>query len=112
MMTQQTAQLFFKHVWKHYGLSTTIIADRDGSFFNTFWQNLWQQLNTRLSLSTTFHLQIDRHMEVVNHLVVQLLRMYNHKNHRTWDESSPYIDHGEIFHLIYVMDFNPQCPFT
>ena len=27
--TQQTAQFFFEHVWKHYVLLTTIISDRD-----------------------------------------------------------------------------------
>ena len=26
--TQQTAQLFFEHVWKHYGLPTNIISNR------------------------------------------------------------------------------------
>ena len=30
-------------------------------------------------------------MEVVNLLVVQLLHMYNHKHHRKWDDSLPYI---------------------
>ena len=27
--TQNTNHLFFEHVWKNYGLSTTIIFDRD-----------------------------------------------------------------------------------
>ena len=37
--TQQTAHLFFEHVWKHYGLSTTIISDKDVRFFNTYLEN-------------------------------------------------------------------------
>lgn len=30
--TQQSAQLFFEHVWKHYCIPTTIITDRDSRF--------------------------------------------------------------------------------
>ena len=55
--TQQTPHPFFEHVWKHYGLPTTIISDIDARFVSTFWQPLWQQLDTRLSLSTAFHPQ-------------------------------------------------------
>ena len=33
-------------------------------------------------------------MEIINHLVVQLFRMYNHKHRRTWDENLPYIQHN------------------
>ena len=92
--TQQTAQLFFEHVWKHYGLPMTIISDRDARFFSTFWKNIQKQLDTRLYLSTTFHTQKDKQMEVVNRLVVQLLCMYNQKHHRTWDDNLPYIQHS------------------
>ena len=89
--TQQTAQLFFEHVWKHYGLSKAIISDRYCIIFSIFWKTLWKQLNMRLSLLTAFHPQTDKHTEVVNCLVVQLLRMYNHKHRWTWDDNLPYI---------------------
>ena len=29
MLAQLTAQVFFEHVWEHYGLPTTIISNRD-----------------------------------------------------------------------------------
>ena len=63
---QQNAQLFFEHVWKHYDLLATIISNRDDIFVNIFWKNMWKQLDTRLSLSTTFRPQTDGQMEVVN----------------------------------------------
>ena len=94
MTEQQTAHLFFENVWKQYGLLTTIISERDAIFVSTFWQTLRQQLDTRLSLSTAFHLQADGQIEVVNRLVIQLLRMYNHKHRRTWDDNLPYIQHS------------------
>ena len=94
MPTQQTAELLFECVWKHYGLSTTIIFDRDAKFVIIFWKTLWQQLDTRLSLSKNFHPQIDGQTEFVNRLVVQLLYTYNHKHRQTWDEIITYIQHN------------------
>ena len=119
MATQQIAQLFFEHVWKHYGLTTTIISDRNAIFVSTFWKTPQQHLDTRLSLSTTFHPQTERQMEVVNHLLVQLLCMYNHTHHRPWDDSLPYIHHSynhaqqssigkSPFEICY--EFQPSAP--
>ena len=48
----------------------------------------------RLSLSTSFHRQTDGQMEFVNFLVIQFIRMYNHKNFQTWDDNLPYIHHS------------------
>ena len=80
--------------WKHYGLPMTIIFYRDAIFVSTFWKTLWKQFDTRLSLSKAFHSQAEGQIEVVNRLVVQLLRMYNHKNCQTWDDVLPYIQHN------------------
>ena len=68
--TQHTAHLFFEHVWKHYGLSKSINFDRDAIFVSIFWKIIWKQIDTSLSLLTTFHPQTDGQMEVVNRLVV------------------------------------------
>ena len=38
--SQQTAQLFFEHVWKHYGLPMMMIFDRDAIFVSIFWKTL------------------------------------------------------------------------
>ena len=92
--TQKYVQLLFEHVWKYYGLPTTIISNKDSIFVSTFWKTLWQQLDTQLSKSIMFHPQADRQMEVVNCMVVQLLCMYNHKHRRTWDDNLPYIQHS------------------
>ena len=40
MTEQQAAQLFFEHVWKHYGLPMPIISERDAIFVSTFWKTL------------------------------------------------------------------------
>jgi hypothetical protein len=42
----------------------------------------------------TFHPQTDGQTEVVNRMIVHILRMYNSKHPRTWDESLPYVQHS------------------
>ena len=55
--TEQTARLFFEHVWVHFGLPTSIVSDRDTRFVGKFWSSLWELMDTQLKKSTTFHPQ-------------------------------------------------------
>ena len=51
-------------------------------------------LDTKLTKSTTFHPQTDGQTKIVNRMIVHILRMYNSKHPRTWDESLPYVQHS------------------
>ena len=85
------AKLFFENVWKHFGLPTSIISDRDSQFLGHFWDSLWGMMDTRLKKSTAFHPQTDGQTEVVNRTMVHMLRGYSSKHPKTWDESLPYL---------------------
>ena len=50
--------------------------------------------DTKLTKSTIFHPQIDGQTEVVNRMIIQILRMYHSKHPRTWDESLAYVKHS------------------
>ncbi|CAL8137529.1 unnamed protein product [Prunus armeniaca] len=63
---ERAAKLFFHRVWKHFGLPTSIISDRDNRFLGLFWKFLWGLMDTKLKHSTTFHPQMDGQTEVVN----------------------------------------------
>ena len=89
-----TTKLFFERVWVHFGIPQTIVSDRDSRFLSTFWSSLWSLLDTKLTKSTAFHPQTDGQTEVVNRMIVHILRMYKSKNPRTWDESLPYVQHS------------------
>lgn len=41
-----------------------------------------------------FHPQTDGQIEVVNQMIIHILRMYHSKHPRTWDESLPYVQHS------------------
>jgi hypothetical protein len=51
-------------------------------------------MDTKLKYSTSFHPQTDGKTEVVNRMLVQLLRGYNNKHPKTWDEHIVYIQHS------------------
>ena len=88
---EATAKLFFERVWVHFGIPQSIISDRDSRFLGTFWSSLWSMLDTKLTKSTAFHPQTDRQTEVVNRMIVHILRMYNSKHPCTWDKNLPYV---------------------
>eukprot|EP00253_Pinus_taeda_P006376 PITA_06376 len=92
--TEATAKLFFERVWVHFGIPQSIISDQDSRFLSTFWSSLWSMLDTKLTKSTAFHPQTYGQIEVVNRMIVHILRMYNSKHPHTWDESLPYVQHS------------------
>jgi hypothetical protein len=89
-----TANLFFERVWVHFGIPKTIISDWDSKFLSTFWSSLWSLLDTKLTKYTAFHPQTDGQIEVINWMIVHILRMYNSEHPRTWDEIIPYFQHS------------------
>ena len=62
---EQMAQMFFQHVWVHFGLPKSIISDRDSRFVGSFWSSLWALMDTKLKKRTTFHPQTDGQTKVV-----------------------------------------------
>ena len=53
------AQLFVDTVFRHHGLPSVIISDRDTRFTSRFWTTLFNLLGTDLRFSTAFHPQTD-----------------------------------------------------
>jgi hypothetical protein len=104
---EATTKLFFEHVWVHFGLPQTIISDRDSRFLSTFWSSLWSMMDTKLTKSTSFHPQTDGKIEVVNMMIVHILRMYNSKHPCTWDEILPYVQHSYNRSLHNSIGHNP-----
>ena len=72
---EATAKLFFELVWVHFRIPQFIILDRNSRLLNTFWSSLWSMLDTKLTKSIAFHPQIDGQIEVINRMIVHILRM-------------------------------------
>ena len=91
IIAKQTAKLFFRHIWVHFGLPTSIVSDRDTRFVGKFWSSLCELMDTQLKKTTAFHPQTDGQTKVVNMTMIQLLRGYCSKHPKLWDEHLCYV---------------------
>ena len=86
---KQTAEIFFKEIYKLHGLPTKIISDRDTRFRSTFWRHLFSKFGTRLAMSTAHSPTTDGQTERTNRTLEDMLRCYTDNCHRTWDMFLP-----------------------
>ncbi|MCO5573892.1 hypothetical protein L7F22_027667 [Adiantum nelumboides] len=70
------ARLFVAQIFKLRGMPETIVSDRDPRFTSLFWKAIWENVGTRLQFSSSFHPQTDGQSEIVNSMVLDLLKSY------------------------------------
>ncbi|GJP33534.1 hypothetical protein CLOM_g18063, partial [Closterium sp. NIES-68] len=70
--TEETAQLFVRHIISQHGIPTTLISDRDPKFTSKFWKELMSLLGTKLAMSSAYHPQTDGQTERLNQIVETL----------------------------------------
>lgn len=78
------AKSFMQNVVRLHGMPLTITSDRDPIFTNKFWQELFQQLDTHLNMSTANHPQTDGQTEWVNQCIEMYLRCATHDHPKQW----------------------------
>ena len=81
-----TAKIFFRTIFRNYGLPTSIMCDRDSKFTSNFWKALFKMLGTRIAMSTAYHPQTDGQTERANRTIEQILRNYISYRQDDWDE--------------------------
>ena len=48
------AKLFLAHIFKHHGMPSSIVGDRDPRTTNLFWRALFENMGTQLKFSSTY----------------------------------------------------------
>jgi len=71
-----TARVFYRAIWKHHGLSDSIVSDRETQFVSHFWDELCTRLKIQARLSTAFHSETNDQTENVNDVLKQYLRAF------------------------------------
>jgi hypothetical protein len=80
----KVAELFIQMICRLHGMPKSIVSDRDPIFMSRFWQELFKLNQTKLCMSSAYHLQSDGQTEIVNKLVQQYLRAFVHDHPKLW----------------------------
>jgi hypothetical protein len=83
---EQTASLYYDHVFKLHGLSEKLVSDRGTQFTSRFWKELMSKLGTEVALSSAWHPSTDGQSERTNRTLEQYLRQYVSAAQDDWDE--------------------------
>jgi hypothetical protein len=78
------AQLFMDQVFKLHGMPHSILSNRDPTFTNNFWQELFKLQGNQFHLSTTYHPHTDGQTEVVNKCLETYLRCFSSVRKNQW----------------------------
>jgi len=76
--------IFAQKVWKHHGLPSDIISDRDSRFSSKTWQEFLRLSSIRPRMSTAFHPQTDRQTERLNQTIEVYLRAFVSHEQDNW----------------------------
>ncbi|KAF7117266.1 hypothetical protein RHSIM_RhsimMtG0001900 (mitochondrion) [Rhododendron simsii] len=83
---EETAQLFFKHIVKYWGVPKSLVSDRDSRFMGNFWTELFKLLGTSLDMSSSYHPESDGQTERFNYMRQEYLRHFVNANQKNWVE--------------------------
>lgn len=95
LTAEETARLYFQEIWRHHGLPTRIVSDRDPRFTASFWAELWRRVGTHLNMSTAGYPQTDGQTERSIRTFVQMLRAFVHHHGKDrWHELVPALEYA------------------
>lgn len=86
------AKLFVDRIFKHHGLPSKIVSDRDPRFTGHFMTSLATALGIRQALSTSAHPQTDGQTERMNRIVEDTLRHYVSPTQTDWDQHLSHVE--------------------
>ena len=73
-------------VFKHHGLPTELVTNRDMRFTSAFFHRLMENWEVKQKMSTSFHPQTDGQTEVMNKTLEDYLRAFTRDGQDRWDE--------------------------
>jgi hypothetical protein len=88
---KETAHIFLEIVFKHHGLPSELVSDRDPRFTSQFWRSIFDKLGTKLTMSTAAHPETDGQTERVNRVLGDVLRSYA-TSFKHWSDLLPLVE--------------------
>ena len=89
---EQFFWLYIREIIQLHGLPVSIVSDRDPRFTAHFWKSFQKAMGTQLTMSITFHPQIDGQLERTIQVSEDMLRacVLDHKG--SWEEHFPLVE--------------------
>ena len=103
----ETANLYFKEVFRLHGLPDRIVSDRDTRFTSSFWQQLWKRCGTKLAMSTSYHPQSNAPNERSHKVIEELLRSLVQYPPTDWDQQLPIIEFAVNNAVVGELGYSP-----
>ncbi len=103
-----TARVFYRAIWKHHGLSDSIVSDRETQFVSHFWDELCTRLKIQARLSTAFHSETNNQIENVNGVLEQYLRafvFFMQDDWTAWLPSAEFVTNNHFFESTQCTSF-------
>ena len=84
LTAEEFGELYIQRIGCRFGLPESIVTDHDPRWTSDFWKGVAKYLKTKMSLSSSHHLQHDGQTEIVNKQLVTMLRAYINNDLDNW----------------------------
>jgi hypothetical protein len=105
---EETAALYIKHVFAHFGLPTKVISDRDPRFMSKFIQAACKVTGINHAPSTAYHPRTDGQSERSNQWLETAIRFIMDQKQKNW---APYLPIAQFAHNNWPSDTTRKSPF-
>jgi hypothetical protein len=105
---EETAALYIKHVFAHFGLPTKIISNQDPHFMSKFIQSACKVTGIKHTPSTAYHPRTDGQSEQSNQWLEMAIRFITDQKQRNW---APYLPIAQFAHNNWPSDTTRKSPF-
>jgi hypothetical protein len=105
---EETATLYIKHVFAHFGLPTKVISDRDPCFMSKFIQAACKVTGINHAPSTAYHPRMDGQSERSNQWLETAIRFITDQKQKNW---APYLPIAQFVHNNWPSDTTRKSPF-
>jgi hypothetical protein len=105
---EETAALYIKHVFAHFGLPTKVISDRDPRFMSKFIQAACKVTGVKHTPSTAYHPRTDGQSERSNQWLETAIRFITDQKQKNW---AHYLPIAQFTHNNWPSDTTRKSPF-
>jgi hypothetical protein len=105
---EETAALYIKHIFAHFGLPTKVISDRDPRFMSKFIQEACKVTGVKHAPSTAYHPRTNGQSEQSNQWLETAIRFITDQKQRNW---APYLPIAQFAHNNWPSDTTRKSPF-